>query len=38
MEAVKRDGTILQFIGNQTPELVMAAINQNPEAIKYAKI
>lgn len=35
---VSRDGLELQYITNQTYELCVAAVNNNPDALKYAKI
>lgn len=35
MEAIKRDGTMLRYVRNQTPELCMVAVKQNAHALRY---
>ena len=38
LEAVKQNGRALEFVKNQTPEIIAAAIEQDPDAIVFAKI
>ena len=37
LAVVKDDGLQLQYVTNQTAEIVQAAIDQNPEAAKYVR-
>jgi hypothetical protein len=34
---VKQNGLALRFISEQTPEICVAAVKQNSEALKYVK-
>lgn len=38
LAAVSRNGLVLEFIENQTPEICRAATLQNPEAKRFVKI
>ena len=37
LNAVNEYGTLLQYIKNKTPEICIAALKQNPEAIHYCE-
>jgi hypothetical protein len=34
--ALRVDGTALEYVSNQTPELIKTAVEQNPKAWRYA--
>ena len=35
LDAVNEYGTLLQYVKNKTPEICVAALKQDPEAIRY---
>lgn len=35
LSAVNEFGTLLQYVKNKTPEICVAALKQDPEAIRY---
>ena len=38
LEMVKRDGLLLKYVKNQTPEMCMAAIKKNGNTLKFVKV
>ena len=38
LEMVKQNGYSLQFVKNQTPEICLEAVKENPKAIIYVNI
>lgn len=36
--AVKQDGMLLQYVKQQTPDICLAALEQNPNALQFVKI
>jgi len=35
LEMVKRKGSYLMYVKEQTPEICMAAVKQDPEAVRF---
>jgi hypothetical protein len=38
MTAVKQNGRALEYVENQTPEIIQAALEQDPDAIEFVEI